>query len=583
MKKQLIKKGLWPSFLSIIVLGVFILLATGSLEFLNDKTEYLGDGVYESTEYYEEDSYEKTTGKQDDKGRWHGPVTIRSRDEGGFSRYSTEEVNMVNGKRHGRSKITFWDILGREHVYYNCYNMGERVDCGDAGLKSVTELTSYDVLKDQYPYLLVTMEVFGFDSAYVNSYLDTLEMVLGTYEFEDYEFDDYYSEVINELEETRFDSMIAFNEMNSLYRGVEEIKNDELRQAVMDRYRSNGMSTYAVVETTYPGYLLLMNSAGVNDPDFEEFCRVLDSCMTSYGLLDLEDPFFIDSVDVRIYRALSVIMESEEDNSSSLKSLRSKVLPPDHLSVRRVLNEARARFTPFSVNSSPGEVSSVALAYIILQLDQGDLIKRAVREAYLTNKGVISIPTVTTEFGGNNSATSVTLRGYVIHDGGDGVSSRGIAWATFYNPTTGDQSDASGEGTGSFEVTLTGLAEGATYYARTYATNSAGTAYGNCISFTASGTSGVDEITASGQELHIYPNPASAFATVIFQVETSEVMVLSIVDMKGRVVYRYEPGILPSGESRLELDLSGFQEGVYLCQLTINGKTSVIRNFVIAR
>jgi hypothetical protein len=106
MKKHLIKKGLWQSFLSIIILGVFILLATGSIEFLNDRTEYLGDGVYESTEYYEEDSYEKTTGKQDDRGRWHGPVTIFSSNNEAFQKHCTEEVNMVNGKRHGKSKCT---------------------------------------------------------------------------------------------------------------------------------------------------------------------------------------------------------------------------------------------------------------------------------------------------------------------------------------------------------------------------------------------------------------------------------------------------------------------------------------------
>jgi hypothetical protein len=321
----------------------------------------------------------------------------------------------------------------------------------------------------------------------------------------------------------------------------------------------------------------------VNDQDFEEFCRVLDSCMNSYGSLELEDPYFIDSIDVRIYRALSVIMESEEDTSSTLKSLKSISMFPDPIPVRRMLNDALARFTPFSLNASPADVASVALAYIIIQLDQGDLIKQAVREATYTNKGVIRMPTVTTEFGGNSSATSANVRGYVLRDGGDGVASRGMAWATFYNPTTDDQFVASGTGTGSFEVTLTGLTEGVVYYARTYATNSAGTAYGNCISFTANSSTGIDESTTSGQELNIYPNPASAFATVAFKTETDGMTVLTIFDSKGQVVYRSETGILPAGENRLELDLSGLPEGVYHCQLTNNANTSVTRKIVIAR
>ena len=115
MKKHLIKKSLWQSLLSVLALSIFILLATGSHEFLNNITEYLGDGVYKTTEYFSDDEYETTTGKRDDKGRWHGPVTIKEYFYRGgvlFNNY-TEEVNMVNGKRHGKSKTSGWDHLGK--------------------------------------------------------------------------------------------------------------------------------------------------------------------------------------------------------------------------------------------------------------------------------------------------------------------------------------------------------------------------------------------------------------------------------------------------------------------------------------
>jgi len=98
---------------------------------------------------------------------------------------------------------------------------------------------------------------------------------------------------------------------------------------------------------------------------------------------------------------------------------------------------------------------------------QGDIIRRTVREAYNLRKGIVTLPVVTTEFTGNASATSVTLQGYVLEDGGTAVTSRGIAWASVYNPTTGDNTEESGTGTGDFEVDLTGLTEGSTYYART--------------------------------------------------------------------------------------------------------------------
>ena len=71
-------------------------------------------------------------------------------------------------------------------------------------------------------------------------------------------------------------------------------------------------------------------------------------------------------------------------------------------------------------------------------------------EAYFIKGGVKRVPTATTVFEGNNSATSVSLKGYVMEDGGAAVTSRGIAWATFYDPTTKDNPVNSGTGTGKF-------------------------------------------------------------------------------------------------------------------------------------
>ena len=171
----------------------------------------------------------------------------------------------------------------------------------------------------------------------------------------------------------------------------------------------------------------------------------------------------------------------------------------------------------------------------------------------------------------------------MIEDGGATVTSRGIAWASFYNPTTNDNSESSGTGTGSFAVTLDGLTEGASYYARTYATNSAGTAYGNCIRFTASGAVSINDHEIFIRNFNVYPNPASALTTFSFQVESSESMVLTIVNLKGQVVYHNDLGSMPHGGYKIKLDLSDFQNGVYNCLLTSNGTTKVTRKLVIAR
>jgi len=48
-----------------------------------------------------------------------------------------------------------------------------------------------------------------FDSTYIESYLDTLEILLYSYEFEEAEFDSYYEDVLDVLGETPYDSIIS--------------------------------------------------------------------------------------------------------------------------------------------------------------------------------------------------------------------------------------------------------------------------------------------------------------------------------------------------------------------------------------
>ena len=209
--------------------------------------------------------------------------------------------------------------------------------------------------------------------------------------------------------------------------------------------------------------------------------------------------------------------------------------------------------------------------YLELEADQGDIIKRAVLEAYSKKRAWLQIPSVSTELSFRNSETSVTLQGFVLEDGGSEVTARGMAFGTVFNPTIYDQTESSGSGTGEFAVELNGLTE-VTYYARTYATNSAGTAYGNCISFTGSGTTGVEETSASETDLKIYPNPTSGITTLSFQMESSKSMVVNIIDLKGQLVDHRDLGILLQGENMIQLDLSSLQGGIYHLQLSNNGK-----------
>ena len=93
-------------------------------------------------------------------------------------------------------------------------------------------------------------------------------------------------------------------------------------------------------------------------------------------------------------------------------------------------------------------------------------------------------PTVTTANVTNIGTNSASCGGNVTNDGYSTVTARGICWSTSQSPTISDSHTSDGSGTGAFTSNITDLESGFTYYVRAYATNSAGTAYGNEVSFT---------------------------------------------------------------------------------------------------
>ena len=84
------------------------------------------------------------------------------------------------------------------------------------------------------------------------------------------------------------------------------------------------------------------------------------------------------------------------------------------------------------------------------------------------------------------SFTSVTCGGNVSFEGISPVTARGVCWSTSTNPTINDNHTIDSSGQGSFTSHITGLQPIIHYYVRAYATNSAGTVYGNEIEFNTS-------------------------------------------------------------------------------------------------
>ncbi len=569
---------------SALVMALFVLFAVGSgyidetIDFISDVyTEVLDDGSYHKTF----DLYGQTVsvvGNRDNLGREHGMRTTT-----GFSgthHDATYTEYFYHGKLHGPCEYQYKTGGKVVKVYYdgNCiFEYTEGVE------KSTDLLSAHGILSNKYFHYASFLTFLGYDSVYQQNYLDTLEIILNSVTFESAEFNLYYEEAEETLESTPFDSIISANEAVAFLNGFELIRDHPFRLAVFDRFLAGQEQTFETIKTTYPGLLIDLAEEDVSVSELENFCEIFDSCMVSYGNLNLEDPYFIDSLDLRIFRAILSIYEPEEETMKAAMKLAGESILSDELSSQNFHKKAASLLQPGSIKSTPSDVAGVVLSSIFMAFAEGDLIRESVRKAYFLNNGIVVLPEVGSKFETGHSPTSVTIGGYVFYNGGAEVKDRGVVWGESYHPTIDNNLKSGGTGTGEFSVTLEGLEEGSRYYARSYATNSVGTAYGSCIEFVASKSSGMQETGAESHKLMIYPNPASDMTILRFWIESPEALTLSMVNYSGQVVYQKDLGTLVQGENQIELDLSGFQAGVYLCMLNSNERTVSSEKLIIAR
>jgi len=117
----------------------------------------------------------------------------------------------------------------------------------------------------------------------------------------------------------------------------------------------------------------------------------------------------------------------------------------------------------------------------------------------------IVLATVSTAEVTSITATTAASGGNITSDGGGAITARGVCWSsTSEMPTTADSKTTDGSGPGSFTSNITGLDAGTEYYLRAYATNSAGTSYGNQRIFP----------TNAGGSSSIIFNPGLTYGTV---------------------------------------------------------------------
>ncbi len=112
---------------------------------------------------------------------------------------------------------------------------------------------------------------------------------------------------------------------------------------------------------------------------------------------------------------------------------------------------------------------------------------------------VAVLPTLTTSAVSAITSNSAACGGTISAQGSAAITARGIVWGADANPVISLTTKTNdGAGTGSFTSSITGLQPNTTYHVRAYASSSAGTAYGNDISFI---TPGIPKVYVCGYDV----------------------------------------------------------------------------------
>ena len=587
MKTPITRRTIISAIASLLTLAGFIMLITGCDDDIRDthlQGKFLSDGQYEEIgiiNYNNGYSWidHKTTGYRDKKtGNWTGEIKETFYEHDSYVvPHSYATGNYIDGKKHG--KWTELDTLGNilACVYYD---MGRIVKREKSALSTDSIPSAHDILLTKYPLFIDFLALFDLEDDTLKIYTDTLDTLLSKLDFDTAAFDLNYSNVQSDLTKNEIFNSIATTISSAIYLdGLYCMKSSELRLAELDRNRKEVEKTYDAITANYPGYLASMNAAGATNEDFATFCLKLDSIMDSGGALDPAEPMFIDSVDVRLSKAL-MKMASANPSLAALKARFEQLMPGRRVEESLYLKEGLMRLKT-SQQSGDKAVTAVINSLLILYLD-ADVVRLAVKESCFLKRKWAELPVITTFYLTPNSINSVTLRGNVIESTGAEVTSRGFVWATTYNPTLDNNKVISGSGKGIFQETIDGLDQGKTYYARSFATNKAGTAYGNLIEFTTDRAASVEMKETVFNDFSVYPNPASGLATLNCSVSSAGDYQLTVLDMNGRAVLSRKINFPGPGLYNQTLDLSTYAAGFYNIRIS-NGKSTSVCKLVVTK
>lgn len=173
------------------------------------------------------------------------------------------------------------------------------------------------------------------------------------------------------------------------------------------------------------------------------------------------------------------------------------------------------------------------------------------------------------------TTSTATGGGSITNDGGAFVTERGLCWSTQPNPSIIDYRIVCGKDTGDFTGTMSGLIPNTNYHVRAFAVNSAGTAYGENISFSTSNTS---VNTPEENVFTIYPNPNDGICYIALHKNCFGEVIVELADIAGKKVKTFH--FLKNGEPFYEkIEFTELHPGFYIIHI-YSSHSVFVRNII---
>jgi hypothetical protein len=369
------------SYISIILLGAFIILsigsddfpleaafifpyAIGSIEIFLHHSPFGTPSIYFADFLVKEiylgfsklrravaDTYGRLHGESENKlSRGHNGSFQKVTDIDTFKIVGTYEY----GLRHGWHEYFLSDGSLYDRVYYE--EGRSAIPQGNDGSTSSiigivsqysSHVLSFEILKHESPWFLFKMNAYGYDPESVEDFMAALQSrIIFHAPWSESGFTDAFRESVEDVR-ANDTLLIRVYEFIAAIEGLSHLRNFELRLAIFDRYLGNGESTYEILQEHYPEFLGQL-LAFISVDALKGFVDDLDERMDNESPIDLSDPGYIQVIDERLVSIVNDMFASF-DHLFTLLVLQTMIT--DMIFTANPVHEAlKAAYFPTSVD-----------------------------------------------------------------------------------------------------------------------------------------------------------------------------------------------------------------------------------------